>query len=399
MFSKKTTGFGWNNITKLALVFFFSNLYFYSPIITLFYQQRGLNMLQINSLQGIVLGTIFLTNIPTGVFADKYGRKNAMILAMLLQLISVIFFLFAHGYLSFIVICIIAGLANSFLAGTVSALIFESLKNENNENDMQKAVGLKVAFASAASIIAPLAVSFYITSFSMDKFNSLVIFTIMSLAIGLVFTLLLKEPPHAENDKKKISSLRIIKSGIQTLRNNSKLQKITLISVFAYPLTVYLYLLFQPYFVKAQVPSSFFGLSLAIASLISLIASKYTYKIEQKLGMGKTILLVTIVPSLLFLSMAFISHSLLSPLLFCLIYFPAGMYEPLFSDYQNRQIEGESRVTVLSMIGMLLSAYIVIAGLIIGYLADISLTYAFIFMGVTIITGASIFQINKKSFI
>lgn len=388
--------FKWDNITKLALIFFFSNLYFYLPILILFYQQRGLNIFQISSLQGIMIGTIFITNIPTGIFADKYGRKITMIIALSLQLLGEILFLFAYGYLAFVFICIIAGLGFSFMTGTVSALIYETLKKEQKENEMQKAVGIKVSFEKAAGIIAPLIVSLYVTSFVMNKFNFLVILTIFFVAVSLVIALFLEEPTHLQEVKKKTFSLNIIKEGLILLKDNNSLKRIMLLSLFAYPLMAYLFILYQPYFVRSHVPSYLFGIFLAISSLVSLVSSKYTYKLEQRFGMEKTVLFVTLLPGLIYVIMAFVFHPIFSPLLFCLIYFPISMYEPLFSDYQNRHIENKNRATVLSMISMFSNAYVVIMGLIIGFIADKSISYAFIFMGLIILFSSVAFRLNRN---
>lgn len=388
--------FKWDNITKLALIFFFSNLYFYLPILTLFYQQRGLTIFQINSLQGILIGTIFFTNIPTGIFADKYGRRITMIIALSLQLLGEILFLFAYGYLAFVFICIIAGLGFSFMNGTVSALIYETLKKKQRENEMQKAVGIKVSFEKAAGIIAPLVASLYITSFAMSKFNLLVILTILFVAISLFISFFLEETVQTQEVSKKTSSLSIVKEGLKLLKENSNLKRIILLSVFAYPLMAYLFILYQPYFVKAQVPSYLFGIILAVSSLVSLLSSRYAYKLEQKFGVEKTILCVTLLPGLIYLLMSFVYHSIFSPILFCLIYFPIGMYEPLFSDYQNRQIESVNRATVLSMISMFSSLYIVIIGLVIGFIADRSISYAFIFMGLIIVLSSVAFRLNRN---
>ena len=46
--------FDWGNVTKLAIVYFFSTLYFYAPVGTLYLQSRNLNYVQINSLWGII---------------------------------------------------------------------------------------------------------------------------------------------------------------------------------------------------------------------------------------------------------------------------------------------------------------------------------------------------------
>src|SRR3989344_2171805 len=123
----------WDNITKASLINFFSALYFYLQIATLWYQSRGLSLTQVESLNGIGTITLVLTTIATGMFADKYGRKSAIIMALILQLVGETIFLFSNSFPMFILCSIAAGLGFSFWSGAFDALIVDSLK----ENDKQ----------------------------------------------------------------------------------------------------------------------------------------------------------------------------------------------------------------------------------------------------------------------
>lgn len=136
----------WNNITKISLISFFSALYFYLPITTIYYQQKGLNFVQINSLWGIITGTIFLMEIPTGVLADKLGRKTSIIIGLLIQVLGEIFFLNAKTYLHFVLISALAGLGFAFMSGCTQALVFDSLKEKGKEGEMKQAQGNISAF-------------------------------------------------------------------------------------------------------------------------------------------------------------------------------------------------------------------------------------------------------------
>lgn len=127
-----------SNPAKIALIAFFSSLYFYLPILTIYYQGKGLNLLQINSLLGIIIGTIFLAEIPTGLIADKVGRKISIILAMAFQLLGEVLFLSAQNYTQFIFVAIIAGIGFAFQSGCLQALIYDSLKQQNKEGEMKK---------------------------------------------------------------------------------------------------------------------------------------------------------------------------------------------------------------------------------------------------------------------
>lgn len=72
-----------------------------------------------------------------------------------------------------------------------------------------------------------------------------------------------------------------------------------------------------------------------------------------------------------------------------------SLQDPLFADYYNIHIVSEIRATTLSAISMVSGIYIVMIGLIIGYIADISVLYAFLFMGILILVPSVIFRINE----
>jgi hypothetical protein len=55
--SNRLFPFGWGNVTKLAMAYFFATLYFYIPVGILYAQSKNLNYLQINSLWGVLVGT------------------------------------------------------------------------------------------------------------------------------------------------------------------------------------------------------------------------------------------------------------------------------------------------------------------------------------------------------
>ena len=108
-FNKSFKIFQFNNVTKIALITFFSSLYFYLHANFLYMQERGLSLFQANSIWAIIIGAIFVAEVPTGVVADRIGRKYSVVAAMALQLLGEVLYLFARGYVAFVLIAIIAG--------------------------------------------------------------------------------------------------------------------------------------------------------------------------------------------------------------------------------------------------------------------------------------------------
>ena len=60
----------------------------------------------------------------------------------------------------------------------------------------------------------------------------------------------------------------------------------------------------------------------------------------------------------------------------------------------NKHIESKNRATVLSLISTFSGIYVALMGLLIGCIGDISLTYAFIFMGAIILAGSFLFRVG-----
>lgn len=385
----------WDNITKLSLVYFFSAFYFYLPFITLYYQSRGLSLLQITSLQSIIIGITFFANIPTGIFADKFGKKSAITVSIGLQLLGELLFYFARSYPQFILIAVIAGIGFSFTIGAVSALIYETLKAEGREAEMSRATGGRMATESAARILGPFLGGLILVSFTIGHFMLLIICTIITVFISFLLTFTLSEPENIKTGTTGKSSFRLFKDGLILLRDHSSLRRIVLLSLFTNPLIAYLFILYQPYFLKAGVPQIFYGSALSLGAVFGLLGNKFAYFFEKHFGVNRAIFIVTVIPGILYFLMPVLYNPLISFILVSLLYLPLGIQDPLFTDYQNRHIESVNRATVLSLISMLNNIYIAVMGLVLGFLADKSLNTSFMLIGLVILLSSFLFRIDK----
>lgn len=142
-----------NNITKAILISFFSSLYFYLPIITLWYQSKGLSLMQVETLGGVGGVTYMLTTVATGMFADRYGRKAAIVTALLFQFLGEVLFVFSNSFFLFLLCAISAGLGFSFWSGAFDALIVDTLKEKNQQDGMQKTFGSLMAYRGLSTMV------------------------------------------------------------------------------------------------------------------------------------------------------------------------------------------------------------------------------------------------------
>jgi len=290
----------------------------------------------------------------------------------------------------------ISGIGFAFGSGALEALIYDTLKGEKREHDMNKVMG-QINGAGYLGFIISFGLSgLLVPQANQTNISTALIATIIAVGLGFLVTLTLKSE-KGENDasQEKHSPVTLLKDGITLLRRNRALQSLVLLSVLTIAFWDYLVTLYQPYFQQIQVPDSFFGPTLALANLLAFFASRTIHKLERRIGPRWSLLIATLGPGLLYL-VIFLNRSpwvgVLSVVLFRGF---NAMKHPLFADYNNRQIETRNRATVLSIISMITGGYTAVMGLLIGAIADRWLLGAFLFCGVLVTLAAIFIRVDE----
>jgi len=341
-------------------------------------------------LESILALFIFLFEVPTGIFADKFSRKKSIIAGIVIFFIETVMMIFAKGFLMFAVIFALTGIAVTFMTGSVEALIYDALKKQNQAFLMKKAMGNYGSSSLVGKFIAPVIGAYIARDLLPFQFIVLVYLTLFAIVIAFFLSLSLKDEGGTEIRPENPSPMRIFLEGIELMCSNKYLMRIILLDIFTTPFIFELKYLSQQNFKNAGISITILGFVFGLAILLSVLAKKYAYKFERLLGMKRAIFLITIVPGVFFASLAFISNPAWLIISFVLVRMLAEISGPLFSEYRNNHIPSVNRATAISLISMFGCFYLMFARLIIGKLANVNLSYAFIFMGMVII-GASLF--------
>jgi MFS family permease len=384
--------FGWGNVSKLAIAYFFATLYFYAPVGTLYLLGKDLNYVQINSLWSIIVGTMFLTEVPAGILADCLGRKRSINVALALQVLGEVIYVFADGYWPFALAAAVGGLGFAFGSGSIEALVYDSLKMVQHQDEMSKAMGFINAAQRLANLLACAVGGLLVVNLTQERFVLAVAVTACAVAAGLLVSLTLEEPPIETRDGDGDSSFKLLADGIRTLRHDRGFHRLVLLALATIPFSNYLSSLYQPRFVDIGVPPIWLGLALALASVLSILGARYAYWLEARMGTRGSLLLVTGLPGVLYLAMAAARRPVFSVLAFCTLMGSMSLKDPIFSGHLNRHIESRNRATVLSLISMFSGLYVALMGLLIGRVGDLSLTWAFVLMGVIVLLGSLSFR-------
>jgi cyanate permease len=221
-------------------------------------------------------------------------------------------------------------------------------------------------------------------------------FQIFVASIAIPAAFFLKEPQHVQ-ERIHLKMKEII--GIVKLTYlQPEMRSAILISSFTGAATLTYAWFVQPYFEKAGVPVSVFGILWTMLNLSAGIFSMYSYRIERWLGRKSTLLLIVILLSLGFVLTSF-EISLAGIAILFGFYMVRGIATPVLKDYINQYTDSKVRATILSVRNFEIRIIFAAVGPVLGYLTDtFSLQTALLTAGVSYFAAAmlSILPLLKK---
>lgn len=120
---------------KLAFPLAFASMLFFPSAIWMFFYIQYLSFAEIATI--MALGAVFsvVLEVPTGVFADIVGRKWAVFGSYALFAIAMVGIANTTTYLGFLGWTLVNGVVNALYSGSMEALVYDTLKEEQKESE------------------------------------------------------------------------------------------------------------------------------------------------------------------------------------------------------------------------------------------------------------------------
>jgi len=128
-----------------------SHAFFYATY-QLFLAERGLNLLEINIINMFFMAGVFLLEVPTGAFADVFGRKKSVVLGCFMMALSMLAYYVGQGFWSFAVAELIAAVGLTFLSGALEAWVVDALAFHGHDGELSHVFRREV-YASQFGVI------------------------------------------------------------------------------------------------------------------------------------------------------------------------------------------------------------------------------------------------------
>ncbi len=140
-------------IWQLYIVELLAGFYFPRAIVLLFLMGRGLSFADIGLTVSLIYGFNLLFEYPTGVFADRFGRKNSLMIAFVLYACASVLYGASYTLTGMLIASAIQGVAWAFQSGAREALVYDSLKKYKLEKLNKQVLGVMDALGFVGVII------------------------------------------------------------------------------------------------------------------------------------------------------------------------------------------------------------------------------------------------------
>lgn len=177
------------NSKLYVLTQFLHSLVFTIPIWIVYYQDR-ISISEISFLIAFQYAIQVVGELPSGAFADLVGKRKTIIIGFLLAAISFLLFPLGTHIIHFTILAGLIGLSDSFLSGSVEAITYDSLKQDNKENLFSAIVAKQSFWYQIGLVIATISGGFL---YELNEFLPYILYAVCLISACLL-SLSLIEP-------------------------------------------------------------------------------------------------------------------------------------------------------------------------------------------------------------
>ncbi len=369
------------NIYNLYLIKLSKWFMLIMPVVALYYTENGLDAFDIYLLQAIYSLSVAVLEIPSGYMADVIGRKKSLVMGSILGTLGFCIYSLSSDFNGFLLAEIALGIGGSFISGSDSALLYDTLAAREEEHTYLRLEGRITSLGNFAETAAAICGGMIAVAFS---YRAVYVSQALVAAIAIPAALMLLEPP-----RRKITSppglAHILRVCRESLFINRKLSSTLLLSAIIGTSTLCMAWTAQVYFVNQGLTEEMITPLWVALNLTVAVVAAFASAVVERLGTLRAIVVIVI-----FIPLSYILLGLLplwpAVVVLMLFYAVRGYATPLLKQLANNYCGSDIRATVLSIRNMIIRFGFAVIGPLIGSLsAGYSLSVALRVSGVILL--------------
>jgi MFS family permease len=382
------------NVLKFYLYGLFINIQTVSGVLVPFFLEWGqISFLEIMFLQSYFMLMIFLFEVPSGAIADFLGRKWTMFSSGIITGMAALIYSSTPNIFIFAIGESFWALGAALSSGAAEAFLYDTLKIMDKKEDFSKIWGrtnsISIFGIMIAGPIGSIIAEYISLQFTMT-------FSFFPMIIATIISFTFKEP-NSDIVKESKRYLSILRKGFLQLKNSKTLRLLAFDMISVNILSYFIIWTYQLYLAELNVPLIFFGFVLAMMTFTEMVFMNLIPKLMKWFKKSKRYLLFsTLMVGGAFIFMSFTTIIPISIILILIVMAFGFSRRLIFADGINKQIESESRATVLSAISMLGGIFQALLNPFVGLMVTWNLYAVFIFLGTAIVIIAIISPVKNE---
>jgi len=354
------------NIRKLYAFSFLQMTLFPMAIITLFWKDHiGLTLAQILLLQGIFSAATLALDYPAGYISDRLGYRCALNIASLLGIAGWGVYTIAGSFGTVLLAEILLGMSLSFISGSDSSLLYETLRAEGNEHHYARHEGRMNGFGQFGEAAGALLAGVIYAYAPILPFLLQVGVWIAALCV----TRQLSDTPREHAVPARSHLAEAFATASYAFRENRHLRYTILLNTVLGIASFFPVWLIQPYMQHSGVPLAWFGPVWACANLTVALCALASHRVHHLLGDRSMVLLFVGLVAVGYFGLgatAGVGGFLFYYLLTCM----RGLRGPMMLEHTQSESPSANRAATLSLQSVSFRLLFVCTGPLVGKLAD-----------------------------
>jgi MFS family permease len=350
------------NIRLIAVFNFFCDFKLYSAVLVIYFAGITGSYVLAMSLFSVVFISSALLEVPTGIYSDRIGRKNTVILGAAAAVLYSILYAVGRNYWFLFAGAVLEGVSRAFYSGNNDALLHDSLKALGKHADYGRYLGrVSAMFQAALTVGAALGAVLANWSFAWVMWLS-VTPQLVCYGIALFLTDPSAETPTGGN------AFAHVGRAVSLLTKNGNLRLLALNQILGFGIGESAFE-FNAAFIATVWPTWAIGISKMVSYIGGGVSYWYSGPLIRKFG-GVRVMLFEAVYNRIANVAAVIRPTVVSPLLMSTTSFLYGTTEVAGNALMQEEFTDRERATLSSLTSLGGSVFFGIFSLILGTVAD-----------------------------
>jgi MFS family permease len=310
-------------------------------------QQRGLSLSQAALIDVTFFVAAALAEVPTGIVADRFGRKTSMTAGAALMSLGVLGWTFAPTLPLIMLAYVAMGVGITFLSGAEDAFFYETLQVSGRGDDYTRLVGRVGATFPGALALGSVSGGLLAAIDVVLPF--LIAGLVLLLTLGIVLTFKEPQTDNPSGGQARASFGQVLRQSLTLLRARPTL-RYPILYLAVVPLASFMIesVFVQPQALALGVPIAGIGVIVMAVQLTNMIGSTWSDWVRARFGEGRVLYTAPMVicSSLILLAALQVLPALL---LIGVMGFLTAVVRPILLSRIQNELSDDIRATMLSM--------------------------------------------------